>query len=389
MMRDAPSDAAARPTAEGEPLVLLAAGGTGGHVFPAAALASELLARGRAVALATDGRGASFEKLLGDKRDRIAIFELPAASPAGGLIKKLRAAIVLARAMLAARRLIRRQRPSVTVGFGGHPSVPPVLAATGRRLPTMIHEQNALLGRANRMLAGRVDKIATSFPKVRHLDPTLTDRVTLVGNPVRPDVALLSREPYAAPAPNGKIRLLVIGGSQGARVFSSVMPGAVALLPEGLRKRLIIWQQCRQEDLEEAETAYAKTGAKVDLSPFFGDVPRRLNQAHLVVCRSGASTVAELTAAGRPAILVPYPYASDDHQMDNARALASGGAGWLMPEHGPEACFTAEDVATRLKGLFRDTAKLTEAAEAGRALGRPEAAGALADLVETLLPPAR
>lgn len=364
--------------AAGEPLVLIAAGGTGGHLFPAEALARQLTARGRNAALVTDGRGAGFGAML----PGVPTFRIRAASPSGNLFRKIRGAVDLFAGMIQSRRLIRRQRPSVVIGFGGYPSVPPLLAAAAAGIPVVLHEQNAILGRANRMLATRSRAIATAHATVGGLPASVS--VTLTGNPVRPQIAAKSGAPYEPPHHDGPLRVLVIGGSQGARVFSKVLPPAIHHLEPALRQRLQITQQCRPEDLEEVTQAYAGMQVSATLRNFFDDVPDRLAAAHLVVCRAGASTVAELCAVGRPAILVPYPHAADDHQTANARALEAAGGGWLLPE--PE--FTPRGLAARLQALLSDPAQLSSRAANARAAAIDDAAERLADLCETFLPAA-
>lgn len=354
-----------------ERLVVLATGGTGGHMFPAEALAHELLGRGFRVALITDRRGQAF----GDRVPGVATHRIPAGRLGGGIWGK---AIGIAEIMLgafAAGRLLRNLRPSAVVGFGGYPSVPTMLAATRLAIPTLLHEQNALLGRANRLLAPRVSRIATSFPQVEGLRDTDRTRITLTGNPVRPDVVALRGTPY--PATDGALRLLITGGSQGARILSGVIPPALALLPAALRQRLAIMQQARPEDLEAVRETHRRNAITAEVAPFFEDLAGRLAGAHLVIARSGASTVAELTVVGRPALLVPYRHAADDHQTINARAVSAAGAAWVMSE----TDFTPETLAAFLGPLLESPTKLVAAAAASRLLGRPDAARLLADLV--------
>jgi len=362
------------PRASG--VIALAAGGTGGHMFPAEALAGELLARGHGVALVTDRRGGGFgERLTAVETHRIAAGGLAGT----GIVGRAQGVVQLGVGFFQARGLMGRLKPSVVVGFGGYASVPTVLAASFSGIPTALHEQNAVLGRANRLLAKRATRIATSFPSVVGIGTG--NSTVLTGNPVRPGIAALADQPYPALSAGGAIQILVVGGSQGARVFSRLIPEAVALLPAELQRRLRIAQQARAEDLETARANYAKLLATVELAPFFGDMPERLRSAHLVVCRSGASTVAELTAAGRPAILIPYPFATDDHQTANARALDTAGAAWLMPE----AATTPAMLADRLAALAADPERLGRAADVARALGRRDAAARLADLVTSLI----
>lgn len=360
------------------PLVVLAAGGTGGHVFPAEALAEALLARGYRLALVTDNRGAAYGGVLGT----IETHRLPLSRMSGGIAARVRSVVSIGASVFRARALLRRLGPGAVIGFGGYPSLPTLLAATQLRLPTALHEQNAVLGRANRLLARRVDAIATSFAEVRFLGSDLRERVSVTGNPVRPGIRALHGASYAPPGPGDRFRILVVGGSQGASIFSKVVPAAAAILAPPLRERLEIAQQARAEDLEAARAAYAALGMSVDLQPFFNDVPARLAAAHLVICRSGASTVAELATVGRPAILVPYPHATDDHQTANARALASLGGGWVSLN----SEFSAMSLAERLSALLADPAPLSRAATAAQATGRPDAAERLADLVQRLAP---
>ena len=360
-----------------KPLIVLTAGGTGGHVFPAEALARVLSARGYPLALVTDKRGTSYRGALAE----IQTHRLPVTTLTGGVAQRLRGGFDLAVSTLRARSLLRRLKPAVVAGFGGYPSLPAMFAAVQLGLPTALHEQNAVLGRANRLLARRVSALATAFNHVTHLPGDAGSRVTLTGNPVRPAVLAL-RSTYDAPSAGGVLRLLITGGSQGAQIFSRVVPAAVTLLPQDQRARLSIVQQCRPEDIEAARAAYRAAGVAAELDTFFEDLPARLAAASLVICRAGASTVAELTVIGRPAILVPYPHAMDDHQTANAAALTEAGAGWLIPN----LEFTAEALAKRLAAFLSDPAPLARAASAAFALGRPDAAERLADLVLRLAP---
>jgi UDP-N-acetylglucosamine--N-acetylmuramyl-(pentapeptide) pyrophosphoryl-undecaprenol N-acetylglucosamine transferase len=270
----------------------------------------------------------------------------------------------------------------VVVGFGGYPSVPTMLAASRAGIVTVLHEQNAVLGRANRLLAGRAARVATAFPKVETFGRVAPERMLTVGNPVRAAIIAVGTGPYPAVVADAPVRLLVTGGSQGARVFGRVGPAAVALLPEAMRRRLAITQQCRPENLDEVRAAYAGQTPAPELSAFFQDMPERLAAANLVICRSGASTTAELTAAGRPAILVPYPFATDDHQTANAQALAEAGGAWLMPER----TLTPETLAAQLQSLLAEPHQLCRAAACARSVARPDAAARLADAVIELLP---
>jgi UDP-N-acetylglucosamine--N-acetylmuramyl-(pentapeptide) pyrophosphoryl-undecaprenol N-acetylglucosamine transferase len=358
--------------------VALAAGGTGGHMFPAEALAGELLARGLTVALLTDRRGEAF----GERVTGMSVHAISAGVLAGGVVQKAEGALRLAVGLFQARGILARLKPRVVVGFGGYPSVPTMLAASRAGIVTVLHEQNAVLGRANRLLAPRAARLATAFAKVETFDRVPPERMLHIGNPVRAAVIAVGTGPYPAVVADGPVRLLVTGGSQGARVFGRVVPAAVALLPEPLRRRLVIAQQCRQENLDEVRAAYAGQTPPPELSRFFGDLPERLAAANLVICRAGASTTAELTAAGRPAILVPYPFATDDHQSANARALAEAGGAWLMPER----ALTPESLAAQLRALLEDPVQLSKAAACARNAARPDAAARLADAVIELLP---
>lgn len=349
--------------------IVLAAGGTGGHMFPAEALARELLARGLKVVLVTDVRGHAF----GDALPEVPVERVRAATLGGGLVGKVRMFMELAVGVRQAKALLKRIRPAAVVGFGGYPSLPTVHAAQRLGIPTILHEQNAVLGRANRLLAGKAARICTAFAAVKGL-PTRA-AVVRTGNPVRPGILAL----HGAPLPDTDhgLNLLVTGGSQGAAVFSSVVPQAIAMLPDDLRQRLRIVQQARPETMADAHAIYDDIGAEVELSPFFRDMPARLAACHLMICRSGASTVAELAVAGRPAILVPYPHATDDHQTANARAVAEAGGAWIVPQ--PE--FTSQALAERLTRLLTDTAALQKAAAAARAWAMPDAATRLATVV--------
>jgi UDP-N-acetylglucosamine--N-acetylmuramyl-(pentapeptide) pyrophosphoryl-undecaprenol N-acetylglucosamine transferase len=352
--------------------VILAAGGTGGHMFPAEALAGGLLARGLRVVLITDQRGGAF----GDHLPDVQVERIRAASPGGGLLGKLKAAVELFAGTAQARALLTRLRPSAIVGFGGYPSVPTVYAGQRLGIPTLLHEQNAVLGRANRLLAGRATAIATSFPAVTGL-PAKTRRIH-TGNPVRSGILALADQPYPTPTANGPLGLLVTGGSQGAAVFGSIIPNAIALLPEDQRLRLSIVQQARHETMADAHAVYDRLGVQAEIAPFFRDMPDRLSRCHLVIGRAGASTVAELAVAGRPAILIPYPHATDDHQTANALALTATGGGWVLPQAG----FSAETLAARLHELMKNPDQLTQAAARARAWAIPDAATRLADAVE-------
>lgn len=360
--------------------IVIAAGGTGGHLFPAEALAAELLRRGERIALMTDARSAAYDSAAFANAER---FVLAGAGLSGrGLRGAVTGAAKLLAGTAAARRHLSVLRPAAVVGFGGYASFPPLAAArligAARRPAIVLHEQNAVLGRANRLMARAADLLALSFEGTANVPPGA--RTAVVGNPVRPALAALAGEPYPAPLEGGALRLLVTGGSQGARIFADVVPGAVALLPEAIRARLLVTQQCRADDLARTGAAYRAAGVVADLAPFFPDIAGRLATAHLVVARAGASTVAELACAGRPSVLVPLPSAIDDHQSANARALAAADAAWVYPQ----PAFTPAALAERLTGLFGVPARLVSAAAAAAALARPLAARDLADRVMAL-----
>lgn len=355
--------------------ILLATGGTGGHVFPARALAEALLARGHRVGLVTDRRGTAFETESG----RLEVHRIRAAGIAGrGLIAKARAIGELVLGYVEARRLIRSLEPAVVVGFGGYASVPTVLAASTRGVPVVLHEQNAVLGRANRLLAPRADAIAVSFAEVQKVRAGDRRKLVLTGNPVREAIRAVRavvQPPLAGDAP---IPLLVTGGSQGASVFAELIPAAVALLPADLRARLRLSQQAREIEFEQVVAAYRDLGVEAEVRRFFEDMPARLAEARLLICRSGASTVAENTVAGRPALLVPYPHAIDDHQAANARAVATAGGARVLRQ----AALDAGKLAECLTGLLSDPAGLSSMAAAARSVGVPDAVDRLAELVE-------
>jgi UDP-N-acetylglucosamine--N-acetylmuramyl-(pentapeptide) pyrophosphoryl-undecaprenol N-acetylglucosamine transferase len=361
------------------PLILLAAGGTGGHMFPAEALARTLLMRGLRVALATDERGGGF----GDRLPQVDVHRIASGGVAGkGLVPRLRNLAKLGLGVLQSRGLLRRLDPAVLVGFGGYPSVPPLWSAQRVEVPTILHEQNAVMGRANRFLAARAARLALSFEAVTFSDRVAASRRSFTGNPVRAEISAIADTSYAAPRAGEPINLFVMGGSLGASVFATIVPEAIGLLPPELRGRLHIAQQARANDLEIARKTYDGLGMRVELQPFFNDVPRRLSTAHLLVCRSGASTIAELTAAGRPGILVPLPNSIDDHQMANARALEAAGGGWVMPQNQ----LSPRTLADKLQVVLGEPAMLERAAAAAKQMGRRDAAERLADLVINALP---
>ena len=357
--------------------IVIAAGGTGGHFFPAEALAVELIARGRRVALMTDARSGGLESLVFAAGEQ---FVISGAGIAGrGVLRAGKAAVALAAGVVQARHILARSNAAAVVGFGGYPCVAPVLATRlmRQRPSVVLHEQNAVLGRANRFLARHADALALSFASTERVPEAAATVVT--GNPVRPAIAALALQGYVPPTET--VRLLVLGGSLGARVFSDIVPPALAALPEGLRARLSVVQQCRSEDLIRVRIAYESAGIAAELAAFFPDVAERLAAAHLVIARAGASTVAELAVAGRPAILVPLTGAIDDHQSANARALAEARGASVIAQRD----FVPAALCERLTAWLGAPDMLAHAALAARSIARPDATARLADLVEDLM----
>jgi UDP-N-acetylglucosamine--N-acetylmuramyl-(pentapeptide) pyrophosphoryl-undecaprenol N-acetylglucosamine transferase len=356
------------------PLILLAAGGTGGHLFPAEALGVELMKRGLRVRLVTDSRAVRYSGLFSkDMIDVVASETVRGRSP----VQLARTGLMLAAGTAMAFRLMRRLRPAAVVGFGGYPTVPPLLAARLSGIPGIIHDANAVLGRANRYLSRHADAIATSLPGVLDRDPALSSKTTTVGTPMRPAILAAASMPYAAPDPSGPFRLLVVGGSQGARVMSDIVPGAIERLEPSLWNRLILTQQVREEDMTRVRAVYDRLKIHAELAPFFTDLPARLAANHLVVSRSGAGTVAELAAIGRPSILVPLPGSIDQDQFANAGVLADAGGGLRIVQ----ADFTPDRLAAEISGLAAEPARLASMAKTARNAGRLDAAERLADLV--------
>ncbi|GFM28532.1 undecaprenyldiphospho-muramoylpentapeptide beta-N-acetylglucosaminyltransferase [Novosphingobium sp. PY1] len=355
---------------------VLAAGGTGGHLIPAFALAAELDRRGHHVALITDERGAA----IPGKPDFLPAHVLPPGRIAGkNPVNWLKGARGILDGRQMALRLFDSFEPSAVVGFGGYPAMPTLLAATAAKIPTVLHEQNAVLGRVNRYFAGKVDAIATSCEEVDRLDPRHAGKVTLVGNPVRSEVLTLRDEPFPDFTEDSLFRILVTGGSQGARVLSQVVPDGLAMLPPALRSRLQVIQQCRPEDIEAVRERYASHGIPAELATYFEDMDERLASAHLFIGRAGASTIAELTAVGRPAILIPLPIATDDHQAANTREIVAAGGARSIRQEG----FTGATLAKQIQAMAQHPETLANAAHAAWNCGYPNAARDLADLVES------
>ncbi|HUZ66907.1 MAG TPA: undecaprenyldiphospho-muramoylpentapeptide beta-N-acetylglucosaminyltransferase [Beijerinckiaceae bacterium] len=357
--------------------VLLAAGGTGGHLFPAEATAAALARRGLAVELATDARALKYSGAFSFR----AVHQIASATPRGSsLASKARAVFMLARGTLAARKLLGRTKPLCVVGFGGYPTVPPILAASQLRIPSILHEQNAVMGSANRFLAKRVDRLACGFSTLKGVDESLRGKMRHTGNPLRPTVIEAARSAYPDFA-DGRLRILVTGGSQGARVMSDIAPAAIELLSPALRSRLSVVQQARSEDEQRVREIYARLGVSAEVASFFADLPARMAASHLVIARAGASTVSELAAIGRPSILVPFPFALDQDQAANAAQLAATGAAEVVPQ----SAFTAAWLAGALERAMADPQDLTRRAEAAKSAGIVDAAERLADLVMSLV----
>jgi len=365
-----------------EPTIMLAAGGTGGHLFPAFALAEELGRRGFTVDLITDMRGDRY----GTGFPARAVHQIPSATlKSRAPLAVAATAVALGRGLVGAYRLLGQVRPVVVAGFGGYPTFPPLVAARARGIATLIHEQNAVLGRANRMLAARATAIATSFEQTKLLEGAAGTKARFTGNPVRSSVIEASRHPYAPPTATSPIVLLVFGGSQGARYFSDTVPPALAALPAAVRARLAVIQQCRDEDLPRVEEAYRTAGINANLAAFFRNLPELMATAHFVIGRAGASTVAELTVLGRPSLLVPLPHALDNDQLNNAKRLAESGAAWCIEQQE----LSVERLSGQLGGLFARPDALAAAAASARRLGRPDAVARLADVIVGLANTAR
>lgn len=357
-------------------LIVLSAGGTGGHIFPADALAQDLLSRGYRVALITDIRGKKYEPFAGG----IPVYVVNSATVGAGLLKKVKSVLSMGVGFFQARKLLSDLKPAVVVGFGGYPSVPAVYAAQIKKIPTVIHEQNAILGRANVFLAHKAERIAVAWAHVEGLESADEARAVVTGNPVRSDISGLYNKPYPTIEQDGMLRIFITGGSQGASVFADVVPNAFIKLSAAYRARLDIVQQCHQDDIPRVQKLYDAAGIKHDLRPFFKDMALQLEKCHLVVARSGAGTVSEVTTAGRPAIFVPYPHHADQQQKRNADAVADAGGAWVMTQNG----FTPDALIARLETFLQNPETLFRAAENARSCGRPDAARKLGNIVMAL-----
>ncbi len=354
--------------------VFLSSGGTGGHIFPAESLADELVRRGHKVTLITDDR---YQNFLGNQKS-FEVFKILSATFKGGIKDRMKAVGKILLGIWQSLQLLKFNKDSVVVGFGGYPSFPALIAASIFSMRTIIHEQNSVLGLANRVLSFFVDVIATSFTEVKKIPAANLSKEYLIGNPVRQEIINIREQEYK---PAGDVfNLLVIGGSLGAAVFSKVIPQAVAALPVDLKSKLFITQQCREEDIQEAGKIYAENNIKAVLAPFIKDIPEKLASAHLVIARAGASTVSELAVAGRPAILVPYPHAKDNHQYYNARMLENVGGGWIIEQDK----FTPDSLKAKMAALLASPEKLESAAKEAKSTGKPDATKKLADFVEKM-----
>ena len=355
---------------------VLMAGGTGGHLFPAMALAQELARRGHVVELMTDHRAENY----GGDFPASAVHIVPSATPSlSNPLKFIGAGFKIVRGIVVALAQLRRSRPDCVIGFGGYPTFPPFVAASLLGIPGILHEQNAVMGRANRALGRFADLLAMSFAKTKFTDALNLEKV-VTGNPVRDRVRAVSGTPYPELTAESPIRIVIFGGSQGAKALSDIVPSAIAAIPETLRHRLHLVQQCRADDLDRVAEIYRKAKVNVELEAFFSDLPERIARSHLVISRSGASTIAELTVLGRPAILVPLPGSLDADQKNNALVVDAAGGGWIAEQ----ATLSPQSLATRLTSLLTDPATLIKAADAARSLGQPRAVEKLADLAEML-----
>ena len=357
-------------------LIILSAGGTGGHMTPARALGQDLLSRGYDVALITDERGRKYDAMF----EGMDIHQVKSGTLGKGLLGKLSGVMNLGLGFTKSISLLKSLKPKLVVGFGGYPSVPAMYAAQRLKIKTVIHEQNAIIGKANAFLAPKAERIAMSIQNDNGIDELDRIRSVVTGNPVRSDIAALYNKPYPKIDKNGAFRILIMGGSLGATVFSEVVPKALAKLPADHKARLQIVQQCRESDIDRVRAEYEAASIPAELATFFDNVAEQLENAHLVIGRSGASTVAEVTTAGRPAIFVPYPHHKDQQQKMNADAVADIGGAWVMTENG----FTVDALHARIETFLQNPETLFKAAEASRSCGKPDAARKLGNLVTAI-----
>ncbi len=357
--------------------IVLTAGGTGGHLFPAQALCEELIRRNYEIDLITDTRGNAFGADFPARK----VYKIAAATFKGrSPIEATKTLGLLGNGFQASYRILGEAQPKALIGFGGYPTLAPVLAAVGRGIPSAIHEQNSVMGQANRFLAPIVKAIACSFENTKYLDGRLLQKVRVTGTPLRKAVLDLQGVPYRPPGSQAQLNLLVFGGSQGARFFSEIVPQALQLMPQQIKDRLFVMQQCRAEDIDRVFDTYEAAGVAAELATFFEDLPYRMSNSHLIIARSGATTVAELCALGRPGILVPLPHAKDNDQLENATRMEHAGAGYCYPQ----GSLTAEGLAGAVRRLFEDPVALVRAATAAHSLANYRAVENLANLLEEL-----
>jgi len=358
--------------------IMICAGGTGGHMFPALSLAHDLLARDCQVVMVTDTRAVKYTE---GADERLKVHVIASSTLPSGLMGKLKGLLSLARGYMQSRSLIKKYNPQIAVGFGGYPSLPPMVAAQRANMLTVIHEANAILGRANAYLAPKSDRIALSLPDFSSLEEADAVRAIVTGNPVRTDISALFAHPYNAPDETDEFNITVMGGSLGAKVMADNVPQALALLPEDLKVRVNVTQQCHEEDIVVVQEIYAQAGITATLKPFLDDVPEILKKTHLVIARSGASTVAEIAVAGIPAIYIPYPHHADQQQKMNAESISKSGGAWVIEEKN----LTPEALVTQIKLLMRSPEALFDAAESARSCAKPEATRKLGNLVIALI----
>lgn len=358
--------------------IVISAGGTGGHFFPAKALATDLISRGYKLHFISDTRGRRYKDQLPKE---VHLHILSSGTLKKGLWGKISGAFNLGLGLIQAFLFMIRVKPDVVVGFGGYPSFPAVFTAQKLGIATVIHEQNSVIGKANKVLAKNAARIACSFPDTDGLSTAEKVRSVVTGNPVRKEVAALYTLPFKAPSESEDFHLYIFAGSQGAKSFSEIIPEAIIKLPEYQRNRLYIWQQCKEDDIDAVKTTYANLGIKSDIQPFFSDVDEKLANAHLVIARGGASTISEIVVSGRPAIFVPYPYHIDEQQKKNALNVVNRSGAWLM-EEGKD--FEVDKLTTALSALIDNPQKLFETAEAARQFAIPDAARKLGNVVNAL-----
>ncbi len=360
-----------------KPSIVVAAGGTGGHLFPAFSLAEEMKRRGYEVDLITDMRGENYQQNTPVRK----VYAVPAATVQGkNPIAIAKTLMTLQKGRGKAKKILAEIQPKVVIGFGGYPSLPPLMAAQSLKIPTVVHEQNAVMGRANRLLAKMVSKIALSFENTKYIDDSMLSRVEVVGNPVRDIVRKWGEQPYEAAKLREPLNLLIFGGSQGARYFSETLPDALAHLSQEKKESLRVVQQCREEDIEAVQKIYDEANISATLATFFDNLPEIMAKSHLVIGRSGASTVAELAVMGRPSVLVPLPHALDNDQLYNAKKLSDVGGAWLMEQDK----LTPELLALGIFKIMDDPEQLAEAAKMAKKVGTPDAVIKFADVVQKL-----